>query len=161
MGALDINGTVSRADDAVAWYSSRGPTWYDGFQKPDLVAPDSHLVSDVSTASTIYNTYPRGALLVNGKPAVKAILQYTALPVANADTLTQGAGAVNAAGAIALAAAIDPNRPVGAWWLTTGVNTWTTIGGQTLAWGQRAVWGDQIIWHRITRRDNWQHGHLG
>ena len=183
VGALDINGTVSRADDTVAWYSSRGPTWYDGFQKPDLVAPGSHLVSDVSTASTIYHTYPGGVVSVNGKPflrlsgtsmsapvvsgivaamldasrtnhpgaqlpphAVKAILQYTAIRVANADTLTQGAGAVNAAGAIALAAAIDPNRPVGAWWLTTGVNTWTTIGGQTLAWGQRVVWGDQIIW---------------
>src|SRR5262249_30233505 len=36
VGAVDTLGTVARSDDHVAWYSSRGPTWYDGFQKPDL-----------------------------------------------------------------------------------------------------------------------------
>ena len=182
VGALDTNQTVTRADDSVAWYSSRGPTWYDGFQKPDIVAPGSHLVSDVSIASTIYSNYPGGITWVGGKPflrlsgtsmsapvvsgvvaamldasrsnqgagltpnAVKAILEYTALPLHNADALTQGAGALNAAGAIALAAAIDPSQPVGTWWLTRGIDTWTTIAGQTLAWGQRVVWGDRVIW---------------
>jgi serine protease AprX len=183
VGALDTFQTVARGDDVVAWYSSRGPTWYDGFQKPDLIAPGSHLVSDISPNSTIYGTYQRGVVQVKGNPflrlsgtsmaapvvsgvvaamldanrtkhpgapltpnAVKAILQYTALPLANEDTLTQGAGALNAAGAIALAAAIDPSRPVGSGWLATGVNAWTTIGDQTLAWSQRVVWGDRVIW---------------
>lgn len=183
VGALDTQQTVSRSDDVVAWYSSRGPTWYDGFQKPDLVAPGTHLVSDVSTTSSLYQDYPGGVVWVGGKPflmlsgtsmsagvvsgvvaamldasqtnhhgallppnAVKAILQYTAFPMAGYDTLTQGAGALNAAGAVALAAVIDPNQPVGASWLATGVNTWTTIAGQTLAWGQRVVWGDRVIW---------------
>jgi serine protease AprX len=184
VGALETYQSVTRGDDSVAWYSSRGPTWYDGFQKPDVVAPGSHLVSDVPTSSTLAKTYPGGLIKTSGTTnltrlsgtsmaagvvsgvvslmldasrtnhpgallppnAVKAILQYTALPLANDDTLTQGAGALNAAGAIALAAAIDPNQPVGASWLTSGVTTSTTIGDQTLDWGQRVVWGDRVIW---------------
>jgi len=66
-GALDTHGTVARGDDQVAWYSSRGPTWYDGFQKPDIVAPGSHLVSDVSTTSSLYSTYSRGLIAVGDK----------------------------------------------------------------------------------------------
>src|SRR4029079_4914615 len=62
------------------------------------------------------------------------------------DVLTQGAGALNAGGAVALAAAVDPNQPVGSSWLVSGVNTWTTIGSETFAWGQRVVWGDRVIW---------------
>ena len=38
---------------------------------------------------------------------VKAILQYSAIPVPGADYLTQGAGEINAAGAMALADAIE------------------------------------------------------
>jgi len=53
VGAVDMLETANRSDDVVAWYSSRGPTWYDGFQKPDVVAPGSHLVSDVSVKSTL------------------------------------------------------------------------------------------------------------
>jgi serine protease AprX len=185
IGALDTNQTVTRDDDTVAWYSSRGPTWYDGFQKPDIVAPGSHLISDVSTRSTLYKTYPRGivsaqnqnafmslsgtsmaagvvtgvvALMIDanqtnhhGAPpltpnAIKAMLQYSAIPLVGVDTLTQGAGALNAAGAIALAAAVEPRAPVGTWWLSTGVNPSTTIGNQTVVWGQSVLWGDQIIW---------------
>ena len=51
-----------RSDDVPAWYSSRGPTWYDGFQKPDVVAPGSHLVSNISTVSSIYALYPGGVV---------------------------------------------------------------------------------------------------
>jgi subtilisin family serine protease len=65
VGALDTHQTVTRQDDEVAWYSSRGPTWYDAFQKPDIVAPGSHLVSDVPTSSAIARTYARGLI----KPA--------------------------------------------------------------------------------------------
>ncbi len=156
VGAVDTLQTDSRNDDEVAWYSSRGPTWYDGFQKPDVVAPGSHLVSNISTKSTIYRDYPNGivksgampffkmsgtsmaapvvagvvadmlqAAQINGVTltpnTVKAILQYTAIRVGNEDTLTQGAGQVNAAGAIALASAIKKNTASGQWWLSTPV----------------------------------------
>ena len=55
----------------VAWYSSRGPTWYDGFQKPDIVAPGTHLVSNISTTSTIYRDYPNGIVKSGAMPFFK------------------------------------------------------------------------------------------
>ena len=45
VGALNTKGTPQRSDDAVASYSSRGPTYGDGFVKPDLVAPGNKIVS--------------------------------------------------------------------------------------------------------------------
>jgi len=45
VGALNTKGTPQRSDDEVATYSSRGPTYGDGFVKPDLVAPGNRIVS--------------------------------------------------------------------------------------------------------------------
>jgi N-acyl-D-amino-acid deacylase len=45
---------VAPAVLVVAWYTSHGPTQYDGFQKPDVVARGSRRVSDVSVKSTLY-----------------------------------------------------------------------------------------------------------
>jgi serine protease AprX len=44
VGAADVRGTADRRDDAVAPFSSRGPT-VDGVAKPDLVAPGVSIVS--------------------------------------------------------------------------------------------------------------------
>ena len=38
--------TAARGDDFVASYSGRGPTWFDGFAKPDVVAPGHFVVSE-------------------------------------------------------------------------------------------------------------------
>ena len=46
VGATDTLGTDTRTDDRVASFSSRGPTWYDGYAKPDLVAPGRREVLD-------------------------------------------------------------------------------------------------------------------
>jgi serine protease AprX len=180
VGAVETLQTDSRSDDSVAWFSSRGPTWFDAYQKPDVVAPGSHLVSNISTASTIYHDYPNGvvksglmpffrmsgtsmstpivagvvadmlqAAQLNGVTltpnAVKAILQYTAIPVGTLDTLTQGTGQVNAAGAIALASAIKPNAKSGEWWLGTGIEPYSTIVGERVEWAQRFIWGDTVV----------------
>ncbi|MDE3153552.1 MAG: S8 family peptidase, partial [Acidobacteriota bacterium] len=51
VGAVMTQGTATRDDDRVAPYSSRGPTWYDGLAKPDVVAPGDLLVSDMSHGS--------------------------------------------------------------------------------------------------------------
>src|SRR5204863_7893729 len=71
--------------------------------------------------------------------AIKAVLEYTALPMAGYDTLTQGAGSLNVAGAIAVAKVIDPTVKVGQSWLTSGVTPSTTIAGQSLAWSRQSV----------------------
>jgi serine protease AprX len=39
VGAENTMNTATRRDDLVAPYSSRGPTWYDGYAKPVVVAP--------------------------------------------------------------------------------------------------------------------------
>ena len=42
----------------MASYSSRGPTWYDGFAKPDIVAPGDALKSDRAPGSTLDKLIP-------------------------------------------------------------------------------------------------------
>jgi serine protease AprX len=58
VGSVDINGTASRNDDEVAPYSSRGPTWYDGQAKPDVVAPGHALTAVSNTACKLYTDLP-------------------------------------------------------------------------------------------------------
>jgi serine protease AprX len=78
--------------------------------------------------------------------AVKALLEFSAIPLPGVDHLTQGAGSVNAAGAIALAASADTSSPSGSWWLRSGVDASTTIDGTLLTWGQTVVWGNVVVW---------------
>jgi serine protease AprX len=56
VGASSTNGTVSRADDTMASFSSRGPTYLDWTAKPDLVAPGVGTVSLTDPFSTFYTT---------------------------------------------------------------------------------------------------------
>src|SRR5581483_269740 len=71
VGATETYQTNSRNDDEVAWFSSRGPTWFDAYQKPDVVAPGSHLISNISTNSTIYRDYPGGIVKSGAMPFFK------------------------------------------------------------------------------------------
>lgn len=52
VGAMDDRGTPDRGDDAIAAFSSRGPT-RDGRHKPDLLAPGVAVTSLRSPGSTI------------------------------------------------------------------------------------------------------------
>jgi serine protease AprX len=58
VGAVDTNQTVTRTDDQIPVYSSRGPTWYDGVVKPDVVAPAHNLISLAAIGSSLYTRYP-------------------------------------------------------------------------------------------------------
>ncbi|MEO8682990.1 MAG: S8 family peptidase, partial [Vicinamibacterales bacterium] len=58
VGAADHKATVTRVDDRVTAYSSRGPTWYDGYAKPDVVAPGHYLTSESSPTSGLFLAYP-------------------------------------------------------------------------------------------------------
>ena len=53
VGATRTNATPTRADDAIASYSSKGPTLVDHLVKPDLVAPGNRLVSLLAAGSTL------------------------------------------------------------------------------------------------------------
>ncbi|HEY2907564.1 MAG TPA: S8 family serine peptidase [Vicinamibacterales bacterium] len=184
VGATETGGTITRTDDAVAPYSSRGPTWFDALAKPDLVAPGHHLVSETDVNSTLFKqlassrrtlggqaflelsgssmaaavTTGLAALIVDAhnraayldsRPltpnTVKAILEYTAIPLTGFDHLTEGTGEINSSGAIALASAIDTSAAPAAWWLRAGIPMFTVIGGGRDYWSQEIIWGDTLL----------------
>src|SRR6185436_6673217 len=53
VGATQTFNTITRDDDRVTPYSSRGPSWYDGFVKPDVVAPGDNLLSVAAVGSRL------------------------------------------------------------------------------------------------------------
>ena len=55
-GSLDVHGTADRRDDTASAFSSRGPTWYDGFAKPDVLAPGHGLFSTSAAGSELSKT---------------------------------------------------------------------------------------------------------
>ena len=57
-GAIDTHGTPARSDDTVPTWSSRGPTAFDHYVKPDLVAPGVHIVSAEAQGSYLSKEYP-------------------------------------------------------------------------------------------------------
>ena len=73
------------------------------------------------------------------------MLQFSALRVPGADYLTQGAGEINAAGAMALASNIDTSTDVGEWWLRGSVPPFTVIGSTPYTWAQNILWGDSVF----------------
>ena len=58
VGAIDDSGTATTSDDAIALWSSQGPTAIDGLAKPDLVAPGRKVVSLRSPGSTLDQELP-------------------------------------------------------------------------------------------------------
>jgi len=165
VGASSHMGTVDRADDTIAAFSSRGPTAIDRAAKPDLVAPGVGIESLSVPGSTLYNTrsayllsgtvstsYPpylslsgtsmaapvvtgTVALMLQANPAltpnaVKAALQFSAQPSADYDALTQGAGFLNAKGAVELAHFL--------------------AAPSTAAYPADDIWGRQLLWANHT-----------
>jgi serine protease AprX len=217
VGASTTNGTATRADDAMASFSSRGPTYLDWSAKPDLVAPGVGVVSLADASSTFYQSHAQylvsGSMLTAFEPylslsgtsmaapivsgtvalmlqanpsltpnAVKALLQYTAQVNEAYDPLTEGAGFLNAFGAVRLAsfyASAQPGQmfPMQEMWgkriiwgnhlLTGGVvlpdaNAWslgTTWGAAMAGNGDNVVWGtaltgDNVVWGTALTGDN-------
>lgn len=67
VGASSHMGTLKRADDTVASFSSRGPTAKDYLAKPDVVATGVGIVSLAAPGSTMYTT--KAAYLLDGSIA--------------------------------------------------------------------------------------------
>jgi serine protease AprX len=166
VGASSHAGTIDLMDDAMAVFSSRGPTAVDYSAKPDLVAPGVGIesLSDPEsslytlgapyllsgTVATSYLPYlslsgtsmsapvvsGTVALMMQANPAltpnqVKAILQYTALVYAGPDALTQGAGFLNAKGAVELAQYLAAPS--------------SAASPSSSGWGRRLIWGNQLL----------------
>jgi serine protease AprX len=62
VGAANHRGTVDRADDTVAPFSSLGPSAIDGVAKPDLVAPGVGIESLAERGSTLFEARPEARL---------------------------------------------------------------------------------------------------
>ncbi len=65
VGATSTMGTLTRGDDTMAGFSSRGPTFIDYSAKPDLVAPGTGTISLAVPGSTFYST--KADYLLDGK----------------------------------------------------------------------------------------------
>jgi len=168
VGAYSHEGTITRTDDVMGGYSSRGPTAIDFIAKPDVVATGTGVVSLASPGSTFYST--KSAYLLNGvlktasKPylsltgtsmaapvvagtvalmlqanpkltpnLVKGIIEYTAQNY-RYDALTQGAGFLNAKGAVDLAKFLGSPKA-------------GQLYPNSSAWGKTILWGN----HKIQR----------
>ena len=165
VGASDHRTTVARGDDAVAGFSSRGPTLFDRVMKPDVVAPGVAIESLADPGSTLYTLNPsariRGtidtstapylsmtgtsmaapvvagtiALMLDANAAltpnlVKAVLQYTAETRTPYAVAAQGAGFLNARGAVQLAVALRGD---------------TAATADPTRWSRHIVWGNQRV----------------
>jgi len=64
VGATDTRQTAAVTDDAVASYSSVGPTLFDEVAKPDLVAPGNRLISLRTQGSYIDTNFPDNVIPV-------------------------------------------------------------------------------------------------
>jgi len=62
VGATDTRQTAELDDDAVTYYSSVGPTLFDEFAKPDLVAPGNRLISMRVRDSYIDVNFPQNLI---------------------------------------------------------------------------------------------------
>ncbi|HEU4938491.1 MAG TPA: S8 family peptidase [Vicinamibacterales bacterium] len=201
VGASSHNGTISRTDDSMASFSSRGPSSIDYTAKPDLAAPGVGIESLADASSLLFATHPGArlwgtvdtatqpylsltgtsmaapvvagtvALMFQANPSltpnlVKAILQYTAEHKSRYNDLTQGAGFLNARGAVQVAKmfaasgnpsparASDPTpwnkhinwgtHRIGGGVLRPDANAWrldVTWGAATTGEGDAIVWG--------------------
>jgi serine protease AprX len=70
VGASSHMGTVSRSDDTVAYFSSRGPTAVDVTAKPDLVAPGVGIESITDPASALYASKAQYLLAERSPPRI-------------------------------------------------------------------------------------------
>ncbi len=164
-----IPGAASKDPDLVAQLGSSGGNWFWSnhpsqlkFRTFDTSGGQQNymLLSGTSMAAPVV-AGPAALLLAANPgltpPLVKAILQYTAQPVANAGLLHQGTGQINIPGALALARAlrtdlaqaieadtIKPGDPLLAAGKTMPAPQ-STISGETFTWSQMAVIGGSHV----------------
>jgi serine protease AprX len=93
------------------------------------------------------------ALMLEGNPrlsagTIRAILEFTAQHLPNTSLLAQGAGQLNALGAVRLSGLIKPRVDVGGIWLKSqrGVpQSYDMLFGEPVSWAKNIVWGDGVL----------------
>ncbi len=167
-------GTVSLADPASTFYLTKAPYLVNGSRapgyKPYLALTGTSMASPVVAGTVALMLQANPSLTPN---AVKAILQYTSNPLSGVNYLTQGAGVVNAYGAVRLAryfanpAVGDPtyhtwskhiiwgNRRVTGGQLKPNANAWAT----NVVWGTGAVSGQNVVWGTLSAAREHRVGH--
>ncbi len=139
VGALDDKGTLDRADDAIASFSSRGPSKYDKLDKPDILAPGVNITSLSNTGdgyrsmsgTSMATPYMAGvaALMVQARPEITPE-QLKQLAIKTADKLTppgpqpiggtpakgfehtqQGAGVIDPVETVEYLLSLNPPKP--------------------------------------------------
>jgi serine protease AprX len=174
-------GTVSLATPSSRFYLTKASYLVSGTRlldhKPYLSLTGTSMASPVVAGTVALMLQANSSLTPN---AVKAILQYTSHPLRGVNYLAQGAGAVNAKGAVSLAEhfanpangeagyytwskhIIWGNRRVRGGALTPDASAWATNvvwgTGTTLA-GQNVVWGtlndgENIVWGTAADGEN-------
>jgi serine protease AprX len=97
VGAMNTVGTLSRSDDKMASYSSKGPTAFDHIVKPDLVAPGNQVISLLQGGSTLDKAYqsnqvPTSAYQTNGGSGAPGYYQLSGTSMAT--PIVSGAAAL-------------------------------------------------------------------
>ena len=104
VGASDTRQTATVADDVMTYYSSIGPTLFDEFAKPDVVAPGNRVISMRMHGSYIDLNFPENLIPVaTYAPSAPAGTQPGYLMLSGTST-----SAPVAAGAVALMLSADP-----------------------------------------------------
>jgi len=92
------------------------------------------------------------ALVLEANPrlsasTVKMLIEFTAQHLPNADRLTEGAGCVNALGAVRLATIVNPQAPHDAFWLRqpTMPAASDMLFGEHVVWATNVVWGNRVL----------------
>jgi serine protease AprX len=174
VGAADTKNSLLRSDDVIASFSSRGPTRYDYFVKPDVIAPGYQIASLLASGSTLATKYPgnvvgssyfrlngtsqaapvvagAAALALQANPAltahtVKGIVQFTSQRLRNIDVMSQGAGEINISGAVRFSKMVYAAQADGKPWMRTSRKPIAAdlLFGETAFWGRAIIWGPDV-----------------
>jgi serine protease AprX len=171
VGAIDDNATATTTDDAIASWTSRGATRFDGLAKPDVVAPGRQIVSLRSPGSTLDLEQPN-RIVAGLDPLAPAYFRLSGTSMSSA--IVSGVVALMLEGRPELAPALVKSRVMGtatalSYGSTTAtgrglVNAFTAVGPTevrlTLSTAPVSLWfaseiyqvlsGQPLVWRDLT-----------